>query len=396
VTIQLNAEQHQAVDMARWLVQQPGRIGILSGPAGSGKTTTLKTIMDEVGTPVVVAPTNRAALRSAEVSGRPAKTIHTHVYKPQPRPDGSVEFRRKLASEIERPANGLVVCDESSMVGPAVWEDLWWAVQTADASLLIVGDAFQLPPVTPADKPFSVFGPEFLAACKQADIPVQRVDLVRVWRQALESPVLRAATELREHPDDWAAACRVIEGLPAVGRVVERVAGMVSDQIDHVAITYTNDLRRHINRKVRASFGWDDNQEPQVGEPLLVRRSNKKAGLYNGQVIPFGGYHELPYRHPPQYRAIKPNDVLTLIDVNVLLDGTSADASQVKGLRLPYVDVNFGYALTCHASQGCEYDHVVVQWETSIVRMMPVDMRIRWMYTAVTRAKKKVWIGGLP
>lgn len=394
--ITLNAEQEQAVQMARWLVEKPGRIGVLNGAAGTGKTTCLRTILEEIGPSVMVAPTNRAARRAADVTGKPAQTVHAYVYEPKVQPDGTVVFWRKPSFKLERPTSRVIVCDESSMVGPAVWQDLWAAVQDVDASLLIVGDAFQLPPVAPEHQPFSLFDESFARICRDADIELDRVDLTRVWRQALESPVLRAATSLREHPDDWAHACQVIEGIPACRRVAERVAGMRDDGIDHVAISYTNDVRRQINRQVRKLAGLDDNADPVPGEPLLVRKTNKKAGLFNGQVIEFPGYWQAPFKLPPQYRGVRFGDIACLIDINVLLDGLQADPNQTRGLPFQYVDVNFGYAVTCHAAQGCEYDHVIVQWENTIVRVMPVNMRIRWVYTALTRAKKKVWIGGLP
>ena len=86
--ITLNAGQEQALKLGIQCAKQhnPERgpaVGIIKGPAGSGKTRVLQKIADEVGEVVVLAPTGRAALRVMEATGLDASTMHRFLYAPQ-------------------------------------------------------------------------------------------------------------------------------------------------------------------------------------------------------------------------------------------------------------------------------------------------------------------------
>lgn len=393
--MQLNAEQEQAVKMAENLAKMPRRVGILAGPAGTGKTTSLRAICDRIGDVVMLSPTGRAALRASKLSGRPASTIHSYLYKPYEE-DGVLRFQRRM--DLQRPSSGVIIVDESSMLGFDVASDLWPVMQEIDCSMLFVGDSFQLPPVTKdGEDEFSVFGGSFKELVQAEEYGFERVDLKTVQRQALDSPILRAATDMRNNPTDWPLILDVLQrdDFPKPRNVPVRLAAMVEDGIDHACITYTNATRNWMNREVRKLRGLTDEDDPQPGEPLLIRKNCRGVNVFNGEIIKFGGFIDLGLKGiPKQFRFTKVNDITCMMSRDGIIDDVQPDYNVLRGLKWPFVQANLGYAMTCHASQGSEFDWVVLYWDRSIVNM-PMPYRTRWLYTALTRAKEKLIIGGL-
>lgn len=417
--MQLNEKQGQAVEMAQWLKDEPGRVGILAGPAGTGKTTSLRAICEQIGDVVILSPTNRAALRATQLSGRPASTIHAYLYKPYEE-DGQVRFRRR--NDLYRPSSGVIIVDESSMLGFDVAKDLWPVMAEIGISFLFIGDPFQLPPVTKDDEPeFSVFNDVFEEFVALNDCSFKRVDLDVVMRQALESPILYAATEIRKQPLNWPRILTILMGgkekdrktgeyaRDAEGKVISwpgfpkphdipvRLNAMLEDDINHACITHTNNVRHQINREVRKLRGWTDEDDPQPGEPLLVRRNCKEAKVSNGEIIKFTGFINMGLVGvPKQFRFTKINEQVCLVSRDGIINDVQPQYNETRGFKWPFVMANFGYAMTCHASQGSEFDWVILQWNKSITEMKPPLIRTRWIYTAMTRAKHKFIIGGIP
>ena len=397
--MELNAEQTSAVELAQWCAAAPRRIGVVSGPAGSGKTTCLRQIHEALKGNVVLAPTNRAASRAQQASGHPAQTIHSYIYTPYQN-DDTVRFRRRIG--ISRPKSGLIVVDESSMLGQDILLDLWTLLSELDVSFLFIGDSYQLPPFSTTEVDgeleFSVFNETFdRFVSDDNSIELRRVALTSVMRQALESPVLRGATHISANMHDWEAVLSVIESreYPKVGNVPIRLNAMREDAIDHACIVYTNETRHRLNRETRALRGLDSTAEPQPGEPLLVRRNCRKLGISNGEIITFDGFMlNEPVGMPKGWRFTKVNGISALLSMDEILRNIAPDPTQLRGLRWPFIQANLGYAMTCHAAQGSEFDWVVLYWDRSILGM-PMPYRSRWLYTAFSRAKEKLMIGGL-
>lgn len=402
----LNAEQEAAVDMARKAANTK-TVAVLAGPAGTGKTTSLRAICSALPDSTIIAPTNRAAVRAQKLSGNAASTIHSWLYKPMESPRG-VEFRRRPIAEVPMPPSGLIIVDESSMIGPDIWRDIFEVLQFHDCGALLVGDPFQLPPVSNDDDEFSVFDGMFRENIERAGWTFKRTDLIHVWRQAQESPIIRAATELRRYPKDWQNTLAILENRPSKDcadrygydfahprNIPARVLGLIESGIDHCVIAYTNDCRNSINKDVRKMRGFEG-AEPQPGEPILIRR-NSKIGVSNGEVVKCEGVtKDLSYGFPPSWRTTTVNGSKVIISLDMMDGGAAPKANETRGLPFPFLETNYGYAMTCHHAQGSEFDWVIVNWESVLMRVYsyPV-MRARWMYTAFTRSKTKLMIGGL-
>lgn len=397
------------------------RLARLTGYAGTGKTTLIRIIAGlarEIELPILVlAPTGKAALRVREATGEFACTIHKFLYAPRQNPEtGDVTFEPKNLDELQDARGALIVVDEASMVSRKMWEHLSLAAAVVEMKILLVGDTFQLEPVQ--DREDKAFAPLALPTDYVAHLD-------EVVRQALDSPVLRAATEIRlaRSPMDVSRALAHLTSLD--GRTPVDVA------VEHPEIPvlcHRNETRHTLNNAIRARRGLSP-AGPIAGEPLLVLRNCYPIDRMNGEVVTLARWSEEgPCTSAARDRRSNEAAELTyrvgyLADerLNVLGDPTSPPAvvfclDEVAGQsrlgehwmevgfrdawrrgdighglteRPQYVHANYGYSLTVHKSQGSEWDKVLIVLENSI-SAHTISGR-RFIYTAVTRAKKQVF-----
>ncbi len=403
----LSQGQREAFDMVgRFLKDEEQRIAIITGYAGTGKTTTLKMLAKTFGTPTVLAPTGKAALRVTEATGLRASTVHRFLYTAETDPKtGAPVFVLRDVYDMAGYRGSLIVVDESSMVGKDLWADLNAMSRVAGFKLLLMGDTFQLPPVTKSgEEPFNVL---------DWDTPY-KAHLTEIHRQALDSPILRASMLLREGRPEFEA----MKLLTPIG------ASKVIDQIidsrtrGGAAICHTNARRHSVNNRVRETLGYIS-KTLHDGEPLLVTQNNYSLDRYNGEVIDF-----LSWDHQPEWNQIVSDRYTTSsLEMNFGIGNIDAggghrdsamlspdeicgrtDGSNVGNWAIrkfsryayenigdrdeapPYLHCNYGYALTVHKSQGSEWPEVLLVLDDSMDRM-PAMLRRRWLYTAVTRGK---------
>ena len=273
--IVLTKTQQSAVDMVVEMLGHENKsfpvIAILSGYAGTGKTTTIrqiaKTVRDLGSKVIVLAPTGKASLRVQEATGLEASTIHRWCYKPVENPKtGETTFvlrTPELFSSSEHPP--LVIIDEVSMVGRELMRDVYKVCKNLKCHLLCVGDRFQLPPVEKLNEvPFSVFTDKNFPVYKQ-------VHLTEVMRQALDNPIIRASMLIRDGDVSGAFAM-----LPAVAP--EKAVGHMNDVLSHggVAICYTNRLRHVLNGEMRMIRGGDQIKR-HGSRPRGNKQTNKQT-----------------------------------------------------------------------------------------------------------------------
>jgi ATP-dependent exoDNAse (exonuclease V) alpha subunit len=400
-TITLNERQAAAVAMAKRAAESHTCMVVrLAGCAGTGKSSALLAIADAFydGRLLVVAPTGRAALRVRQLTGLDARTIHSWLYiAKNNKQTGALTFHRRpigtgSTQDVEPPPHGLLIVDESSMVNRRVYDDLMLTVNALACSVLFVGDGYQLPPVQDRNEPpFSIFAPDFM--CDES------VELTEVFRQALESPILRVATAMRT--EGWHAA------LDRIRRELKGTRGSISADAaaarraneDLIVIVHRNETRFTLNRKIRERFGVPGYAGPAQWEPLLVRKNDYGVGVFNGEILPFEGWSSEP--DPESGGAIgitKLKGVNCLMSAATIATGAPVPRKEVarltRQLQIPYVEANLGHCVTCHSSQGSEWDDAIVAIENSL-HVMPEAERSRWAYTAITRAKREVRISFL-
>lgn len=425
----LTSGQEQALKMTATLNVYEGepKVCVLAGLAGTGKTTVLQQIKDQLGgMPRIVAPTGKAALRVMEATGLPATTIHKWCYKADfDEKTGQFYFVSKPVDELREDCGEipLLVVDEASMIGSEMWDDLHNICSMLEMNVLLVGDPFQLPPVENAQADFDLLAPKFQST--------QRVLMTEIVRQALDSPIIRASMAVR--------AGRVDEAVYELPRVKNKELMDVARRIvlsgSGVAIVHRNETRKRMNELMHISRGYDRNQLVE-GEPLLVLKNNYLVQRYNGEITALDRWVDPPRGNHTVYDPWSKGQMITqfgvaqlpsvegdiwaqcLLAVEEVLGrapegfnesvlekkarmiyggggiddkddiGSMSNEEVRKKLGPPLLHANLGYSLTAHKSQGSEWDDVLVCLESSVKTKFE-DGR-RWLYTALTRAKKSV------
>lgn len=380
----------------------------LGGFAGTGKTTLIGheawSWLYEHGLRVAFATyTGKASTvleRSLARSGvRPdyIGTIHRLVYQPDTDDDGGIRGWRK-ADDL--PFDVLVV-DEASMVPTLVLSDLL----SYGVPILAVGDHGQLPPVG-----------EDAGVMAKPDIRLERIH-----RQAAGNPIIAIASAIRE----GASQRKILEAVEAAGdhrvRHLNGQAGLVealkltSDPSSSFLITYTNATRMNMNALARTVRGLDPKSQPVKGESVICLRNNYNDGERfpkaredrSGRIIANGMRGIITGDVGPSdpkghwlAAAVRFDDGnestvdMLASQFNRLTFGNYGDIREAGGPRLySWDDVgllcDFGYAITCHKSQGSQAERVVVYLENALGKMQD-DERRRWWYTAATRASAEL------
>jgi exodeoxyribonuclease-5 len=404
------AGQAEALEVIRKMSERfpgGGGLAVISGYAGTGKTTLLKVLTQELPGLFVLTPTGKAAVRVKQAAGCDALTIHRWMYTPIKDEDtGEYRFAMKEAKQLQLPPNKTLIVDEASMVTSQVFEHLYFFVKTLGMNLVMIGDGFQLPPVErdPEKQGFSVFTIE-------ADI---KVNLTEVLRQALENPIIRISTEIRTNSNIMTS----VLALPVV----------VSSQLDQalldnwnrngVIICHKNQTRHDLNNRIRELRGLPKNLLRE-NEPLLVTKNNYDLGVFNGEVFTVGELGRQHLKYPVVDRrknktlymefqeitftdtdcsnaVVSPEEIFgkaAELDPDAIKRGShqcmTRDYPELdKDSRPKHLHANLGYALTCHKSQGSEWPEALVFIEDS-VRLSTQEGR-RWLYTALTRARETV------
>lgn len=406
--IQLTEGQERARDMVSALLAASGpAFGVLTGYAGTGKTTMLRVLADTHGQPLVITPTGKAALRLREATGIPGQTIHRWMYKVSEDPKtGSPIWKKKYAADVEMPASGLIIIDEASMVSRELWDDIWAFARPRGVKVLLVGDPFQLAPVGERGAVWSA-----LTSLQTA----HRAALTEVMRQALDSPIIRASMAMRAGE---------IEAMDAIGTDVAVVSRetlvqrfLALPEGSRVLIAHRNETRHALNRAVREALGYPD--ALRQGEPLLVLRNNYALDRFNGEVVAFEDW----IRVPEEQVAVRDRwkNVSALVGYGVARVegrpvvispdeifgrtqgvGETALAKAGEGYAAarwnydadeapPYLNTNLGYALTAHKAQGSEWAGAAVIIERSLGAAYSMSWR-RYIYTAITRGKQEVFV----
>ena len=440
--VDLTDEQLRAIDaFAKWY-QHGIKHGFgerptwkLSGPAGSGKSTIAMYALEAAGLNpwggevAKVAYTGKAAMVMQQKGLAGSRTIHSSIYIPSDDVDeqiremrsrllklrgtiGSVpaEDRERVLAEIEQVAadikllqersddstqwilnpNGavanskLVLCDEGSMVGGKVQNDL----ESYNVPVFYLGDGFQLQPIYDDDNTTSVFFDK-----NGKNLPVD-FELTQIHRQAEGSPIIRYSRALRENRrdeinfigkmvgDDGSLFIRV----PRSKITPEHLAR--AEQI----IVGKNDTRHAINEQVRQLLGRES-PYPEEGDRLIFLKNNKEESIVNGMMgVALGGYYDYSEKGQTIKVETRLEDGREII-AKVLVPYFQAPGDREAIYEAPlwsrkaHLHADYSYAITTHKSQGSQYNSGI-GLEEPIARTE--EDRRRWLYTMYTRFAKRV------
>jgi exodeoxyribonuclease-5 len=350
--------------------QNTGPFFYLAGYAGSGKTSIALQLIESLtkhDKPIkyaFAAFTGKASLVLEKKGCRPSSTIHRLIYKmvcdEQGRPVRPLEFRRRSKADLEHKYD-LLILDECSMVNAEVAGDLLHF----DIPILVLGDPGQLPPVEGTGY-FTERAPDFF--------------LSEIHRQALESPILKLATSARQ-------------GIPLPsGQYGE---SLVSRDASDTSLLYSHDqvicgmnkTRTSLNREMRSHLGFDQ-KLPMKDDKLICLKNNWDVdGMMNGSLWKVKTIEKLAKNRLALVLSDWDNPK-TVVEVEThacfFEQVDPPKGKEWAGLT----QFTFGYAITCHKSQGSQWDSVLVLDESAVFR----EDSEKWLYTAITRAAERVTV----
>ena len=387
--MELTVAQQKGLKIALERYKANEKYTVIAGFAGTGKSTLVKFIIDALDVDqdkVAYATYTGKAAEVLRKKGNPnAMTLHRLLYDSIPRQGGG--FIRIPKKQLDY---SIVVVDEVSMV-PKTMVDMLLAHRIY---ILFLGDPFQLPQIdkkethTLLDKP--------------------HIFLDQVMRQAAESEIIQLTMKIRNGED--------IPFMHGKEVIVAPKAELVTGHLTwaDIIICATNKTRHNMNRQKRELLGYSG--VLQTGERIIVKRNywedcdEDGNALVNGTVGTVANPYESFVRIPSYIKNDRRD--LPLISCIFTPDGgKSFDTFEIDKDYLlkeePCVDwrvsyqlgklkpkigdilpkqATYGYALTCHAAQGSEFDKVLV-----IEESFPFDKteHQRWLYTAVSRSAEK-------
>lgn len=346
-----------------WFKSKPRKqIFRVFGYAGVGKTSLARHFAQSIkGSVLYAAYTGKAALMMKKNGCTNATTIHSLIYKAEEDEDGVVNFYLNKTSPLKSAA--LLIIDECSMVD----SDLAMDVLSFNVPILVLGDPAQLPPVSGAGY-FTNAEPDVM--------------LTEIHRQAKDNPIIHLATTVREGNVLKVGKYGDSEVLADI-QTTEELA--TYDQV----IVGRNNTRTGINKIIRGMIG-KDTIFPDVNDRLICLKNDKKMGILNGEMFTVNAL--LPdSKTKSVYKKYKLSDFdngtkSIIVKVhNSFFDGTDIpDWRYLKGTQ----EFDYGYAITCHKSQGSQWNDVLIIDESWCFRE---DSR-RWLYTAITRAQNKILV----
>lgn len=366
--MKLSGQQITAFDkICGWVKNGEDQRFVLAGYAGAGKTTLARHIADVVGhdSTIFCAYTGKAANVLREKGCRKTSTIHGAIYKLEGDEEdcpyckgsgcpkcgrGQPQFCLNEDSDIRKAK--LVIVDEYSMLPTDIREDL----ESFGTKILYLGDPFQLPPINGKCD----LDPDFF--------------IEEIHRQALESAIIRYATDVRQGKE--IPFCAHPEFICAPKG---KVSSEVYDQADQIIVGY-NKTRLAWNNRFREKLGFEGIY-PKKGDKIICTKNNREEGLFNGMI----GIAEKDAEESDD------EEILLSFEDKINLQTWGGNFRGIEGMpprhcaRLNRFD--YAYAITCHKSQGSEFDHVLVYSQ-------PIGSdkteRARWLYTAITRGRSKV------
>ncbi len=427
------------------LTQKENPTYILKGYAGTGKTTLVTTLVKTLPligmNYVLMAPTGRAAKVISNYTKKEATTIHKRIYQVMAFPDGSIRIGRAE----NKFKNTLFIVDEASMIGEqqdfgktSLLDDLLaYVFEGEKCKLLLIGDTAQLPPVGNNESP--ALDIDFLKS--EFPVTIASYELTEVMRQALESGILYNATHLRElvaeNNFEYHLPIFQIKQFNDINRIDPEIfeellfnSFNAEHCTDSIIICKSNYRANLFNQAIRSRILGIEG-EIATGDRLMVVKNNYYWAdgnrqinfIANGDMVEIQkisryeemyGFHfanvDLRFVDYPEEPNIEAKIILETLNSNSpaltkeeserLYKAIEEDYSDIPNRTDKYkairknqwynaLQVKFAYALTCHKTQGGQWQEVFI--DSSLNQKEGLEKEdLRWLYTAITRAQSKI------
>ena len=423
-------------------------IFLLKGYAGTGKTTIVGAIVNNLWqakkSAVLLAPTGRAAKVISNYSNKEAFTIHRKIYFPKKQKGGGVKF----VLQPNKHRNTLFIVDEASMIPDDITNDSYtsllndlihYVYSGFQCKLILIGDVAQLPPVKSNLSP--ALDENILSLNYNKE--VETIEFDEVVRQEESSGILMNATNIRDELNSafFDTFKFDVNGFKDIVRLTDgnEIMDAIQDAYtehgyEETAIIVRSNKRANLyNQQIRQRILFKES-ELSAGDYLMVVKNNyfwvkptSEAGfIANGDIIEvleiFNNKELYGFKFAEvkvkmvDYPKMRPFETVLLLDTiniesaslsyedsnrlyqEVLKDYEDESSNYKKFLSVKNnkyfnaLQVKFSYAITCHKSQGG-------QWHTIFVEQpyLPDGISkeyMRWLYTAVTRARTQLYLIG--
>ncbi len=424
-------------------------IFVLKGYAGTGKTTVISTIVNNVTEInkkyVLLAPTGRAAKVISNYSQKPAFTIHKKIYFPK-KVAGGVSF----TMQQNKHKNTLFIVDEASMIsdsntdsnafekGSLLDDLISYVYSGTNCKMILLGDTAQLPPVNLDISPALNIDTLGMHYNKE----IKHIEFDEVMRQEEKSGILFNATELRDvlkeelyesfkfNLKGYKDIIRLTDGYDIQDAINSAYSNYSIE--DTAFIVRSNKRANQYNEQIRTRI-LDKDSELSTGDFLMVVKNNyfwlkdsDEAGfIANGDIIEVLEIFSILELYGFKFAKVKirmidyPNQIP--LETVLLLDTITSESPSLtyeesnklyQEVLLDYegetkykkfqkvkeneffnaLQVKFSYAITCHKSQGGQWKTVFIE-QPYLPNGIDRDY-IRWLYTAITRAKDKLYLIG--
>lgn len=427
------------------------RVFVLNGYAGTGKTSLtgalVKTLASVGIQSVLLAPTGRAAKVFGTYAGHAAFTIHRKIYRH--RGIGGDYGMSMSGMQDNNSRNTIFIVDEASMIGSAdergcnLLEDLIHYVYSGEnCRLVLLGDTAQLPPVGSTESP--AMNPDTL---RSYGLKVSRATMTETARQRSGSGILFNATWLRRAmlAPQLPEPRLFVDGFDDVFSVISEDLPEKIDEayrrdgiVETLLITRSNRLATGFNRAIRSNVLYFE-EELQRDELLIVAKNNyywtRKVKdldfVANGDVVSVNRIISTEMRYGLRFADVElclPDDEGVCFEAKIMLATLSTETAgmsqedynglyygimedpeafpadmpyELRVARLrdnPYwnaLQVKYAYAATCHKAQGGQWVNVFVDLSYIPPESMGIDF-YRWLYTAVSRAKRRLYFINTP
>lgn len=374
-------------------------MALLTGAAGTGKTTLLRALLEQIPEDRMVrllAPTGRAARVLSDHTGREAATIHRHIYnldrivenagssKTSPgfqagaKGDLRFEFRSGVNPD---PDDTLYIVDEASMIadreqksdllafgsGRLLADFLAYVEpESTERQILFVGDPYQLPPVGENLSP--ALSPTYLT--ETFDLEPAVVELSEVVRQEAGSQIIAHASQLRRQLDtrrfeslsfEEGADVQTIYRSELTEHYADEVRQGGYDTV--IAITYTNRAALRYNQELRARRFGPPNGEIQSGDRVIVVHNNYLHTLFNGEL------GEVTAVGPVVREIGPPHNPLRFRRLELAVDLPAATTAQAGGRDGDPIETLALEDLLYSPKGGIDREHYKLLWDDARKRL---------------------------
>ena len=449
-------QEHVLTVFSQFLADRnPRSVMVLRGSAGTGKTTlaaAMVSTLHRLGQKLtLMAPTGRAAKVFSLHSNLPAYTIHRRIYREK----NYTGIGGIFNLNDNRYHRMLFVVDEASMIGsrPAagditfgtasLLDDLIQYVYSGDGCrLLLIGDNAQLPPVGETEAPALN-----TAVLEGYGLKVWECSLASVLRQSQFSGILYNATQIRTLIDEPVLPRIRLWSFTDVQRIpgdelIESLATSYSEAgiDDTIVLTRSNKRANVYNQGIRASV-LDREEALCTGDMVMMVKNNyfytlstQQDGKDGGAFLANGDRAKiLRVRHFRSFYGFQFADVCLQfpdydeaeIEATVIMDTLTSEApaltreqneqlwqsvmddyqdlslktDRLKAMKADRyynaLQIKFAYAVTCHKAQGGQWQHVYIDQGYMTDDMLTPEY-MHWLYTAFTRATRKVFLVNWP